>query len=336
MNIQNSKKRMVAGTLSVVMLAHAFMPAAAFAAHHPAPPLPPRHHGHHHHDYYRDKWTKHDTAAVAGLAALIGLLAVANNNRRNQTPPSDPMSYAEYRDNFANRLSADDQLVYNKLISLPAGEYRTAYTKSGTLKLVQKLCKKLPYDFRFVGTRVVAMDDGSTKNYIYFNRLEAAGIDNTDVTAVDFNGTASTSVAMNTGNTSAGNYYDENRESATFEVQVLRLVNAARAKVGAAPLRLSDELMTACAIRSEEITRRFAHERPDGSSCFSLVPDRNRVMGENIAAGSATPEDVVDQWMNSPGHRANILDKRFRELGVGHSYKEGSDYGHYWVQMFRG
>lgn len=118
---------------------------------------------------------------MAGLAALIGLLAIANNNRRNQTPPSDPMTYAEYRENFVNRLNAEDQFVYNKLIALPAGEYKSAYTKSGTLKLVQKFCKKLPYDFRFVGTRVVTMADGSTKNYVYFNRLESTGINDTDV-----------------------------------------------------------------------------------------------------------------------------------------------------------
>ena len=188
MNMQKRFKGMVAGTLTAVMLAHAFMPAAAFAAHHHTPPPPPHHGHHHHHDYYHDKWTKNDTAAVAGLAALIGLLAIANNNHRNQTPPSDPMTYAVYRDNFANRLSAEDQFVYNKLIALPAGEYKSAYTKSSTLKLVQKFCKKLPYDFQFVGTRVVAMGDGSTKNYVYFNRLESAGFNDTDMTAVDFNG----------------------------------------------------------------------------------------------------------------------------------------------------
>lgn len=183
-NVQKRFVKMVAGTLSAVMITYAFVPAVAFASRRPVPPAPP-HHGPHYHDRYRDKWTKKDTAAVAGLAALIGLLAIANNNRRNQTLPSDPMAYAEYRDNFANGLSAEDQLVYYKLVSLPAGEYKTAYSKPGTLKLIQKFCKKLPYDFRFVGTRVIAMADGSRKNYVYFNRLEPYGLNGTDVNAVD-------------------------------------------------------------------------------------------------------------------------------------------------------
>ena len=333
LSIQKRFVRMVAGTLSAVMITYAFVPAAAFAASHRPPP--PKH-GHHHHNHYHDKWTKHDTAAVAGIAAIIGLLAIANNNRRNQTPPSDPMSYAEYRDKFANRLNDSDRLVYNKLISYPAGEYKTAYTKPETLKLVQKFCKKLPYDFQFVGTRVVAMDDGSTKNYVYFNRLESAGSDDEDVTTVDVDGNSAPAAFMASQNTSAENDYSENRETSNFAVQVLQLVNAERAKVGARPLRLSQDLQDAAAIRAEEITRHFAHERPDGSSCFTLLRNRNRTLGENIAAGNATPEEVVDQWMHSPGHRANMLNKDFKELGVGYCRKEGTEYTHYWIQMFRG
>ena len=333
LNIQKRFVRMVAGTLSAVMITYAFVPAAAFAASHRPPP--PRH-GHHHHDHYHDKWTKHDTAAVAGLAALIGLLAIANNNRRNKMPPSDPMAYAEYRDKFANGLNASDRLVYNKLISYPAGEYKTAYTKPETLKLVQKFCKKLPYDFQFVGTRCVAMDDGSTKNYVYFNRLEASVPDDSDVTTIDVDGKSASAVTMAANNTAAGDSYSESSETVTFAEQVLQLVNAERTKVGARPLRLSKDLMDAAVIRADEITRHFAHERPDGSDCFTLLNNRNRTLGENIAAGNATPEAVVDQWMHSPGHRANILNKDFKELGVGYCRKEGTEYTHYWIQVFRG
>ena len=139
LNIQKRFVRMVAGTLSAVMITYAFVPAAAFAASHRPPP--PRH-GHHHHDHHHSKWTKRDTAAVAGIAALIGLLAIANNNRRKQTPPSDPMAYAEYRDKFANGLNASDRLVYNKLISYPAGEYKTAYTKTRNTKIGAEILQK--------------------------------------------------------------------------------------------------------------------------------------------------------------------------------------------------
>ena len=143
-------------------------------------------------------------------------------------------------------------------------------------------------------------------------------------------------VAFNNASSSGDVYAENDRGSEAFPEEVLQLVNKERAKVGARPLRLSDELLVGAKIRAEEITRHFAHERPDGKSCFTVLRNRNRTLGENIAAGSATPEAVVDQWMHSPGHRANILNKDFKELGVGYCYKEGSEYGHYWIQMFRG
>ena len=117
--------------------------------------------------------------------------------------------------------------------------------------------------------------------------------------------------------------------------QVLALVNEERRKAGVAPLTLSAELQSAAAIRAEEITRRFSHTRPDGTKCSTVIPNGKYTMGENIAAGNNTAAKVVQQWMNSPGHRANILRSDYTELGVGYAYKENSQYKHYWVQIFR-
>ena len=89
----------------------------------------------------------------------------------------------------------------------------------------------------------------------------------------------------------------------------------------------------AAQIRAKEITTLFEHERPDGTSCFTAFDDVGfdwvAACGENIAMGSTTPEGTMNQWMNSSGHKANILDKRFTQLGVGVE-------GIYWVQMFSG
>ena len=128
----------------------------------------------------------------------------------------------------------------------------------------------------------------------------------------------------------------ENGDIATFQEQVLRLVNMERAKAGARPLRLDGELTAGAKIRAEEISRHFSHTRPDGRSCYTVLRSLGRTAGENIAAGRATPEAVVDQWMHSPGHRANMLNKSFSTLGVGYFYKDNSEYKHYWVQIFRG
>ena len=126
-------------------------------------------------------------------------------------------------------------------------------------------------------------------------------------------------------------------DSSNFAEEVLELVNIERQKVGVAPLKLSTGLTAKADIRAEEIVERFSHTRPDGSSCFSILQGmRYRTCGENIAAGSPTPERVVEQWMNSPGHRANILNGAFKYLGLGYCYDENGEYDHYWVQLFVG
>lgn len=122
----------------------------------------------------------------------------------------------------------------------------------------------------------------------------------------------------------------------SFAVEVLNLVNAERARVGVAPLRLADDLQYAADIRAREIISYFSHTRPDGSDCFTVMRNRGRTWGENIAAGHVSAQETVEQWMNSQGHRENILNPRFRELGVGYAYEDYSTYHHYWVQMFRG
>ena len=121
-------------------------------------------------------------------------------------------------------------------------------------------------------------------------------------------------------------YYDDEEDYddadsgdyADYAVSVLDLVNENRASYGLAPLTLASDLCDDADIRAEEIVSLFSHTRPDGSSCFTVIDGSYRRVAENIAAGLATPEETVDQWMNSPGHRANILAPELRELGVGY------------------
>ena len=127
----------------------------------------------------------------------------------------------------------------------------------------------------------------------------------------------------------------ENENIQNYAQRALDLVNIERRKAGVKPLVLSDELMMAAAVRSQEIIKVFSHTRPDGTSFTSIVSRHGRRIGENIAGGYQTPEDVVDGWMHSEGHRKNILHPDFTELGVGYAYEENSQYKHYWVQIFR-
>ena len=126
----------------------------------------------------------------------------------------------------------------------------------------------------------------------------------------------------------------DNFAPSDFEQRVLDLVNIERGKEGLSPLEWDGPNLGAGAdVRAVEISTNFSHTRPDGRSCFTAITNPGAV-GENIAAGYRSPEAVVEGWMNSPGHRANILDPDFKKLGVGYYYASGSYYGHYWVQLF--
>lgn len=129
-----------------------------------------------------------------------------------------------------------------------------------------------------------------------------------------------------------------------FMNRVLELTNQFRAKNGLAPLMLNPELITAAQNHSQDMALRdyFAHTSPiNGSTFDSRARSLGYVgsyMGENIAVGYSTPEQVVQTWINSSGHRANLLNPNYKELGIGYYYL-GNDtgkvnYNYYWTQVF--
>lgn len=121
--------------------------------------------------------------------------------------------------------------------------------------------------------------------------------------------------------------------------EVLRLVNIERANEGLPALTLDVKLCAAALVRAEETETLFEHTRPDGTACFSVLDDFDIdywSAGENIAAGYVSPADVVAGWMNSPGHRANIMSEKFSSMGIGLYFDENSYYGYYWAQIFIG
>lgn len=126
-----------------------------------------------------------------------------------------------------------------------------------------------------------------------------------------------------------------------YASEVLRLVNIERDKVGAAHLVLDGALCDAANMRAIEMdySGNFSHTRPDGRDCFtvfSFCKISFYTCGENIAAGYPTPAAVVDGWMNSTGHKANILNTAFTKMGLGYSTGGGGEYRHYWAQEFAG
>jgi uncharacterized YkwD family protein/spore coat assembly protein SafA len=120
-----------------------------------------------------------------------------------------------------------------------------------------------------------------------------------------------------------------------LESEVVRLVNIERAKHGLAPVKENWELSRVARYKSTDMKTKgyFDHYSPTYGSPFDMMKKfgfKFYSAGENIAMGQRTPQEVMTAWMNSPGHRANILKADFKEIGVGLA-RDGSMY---WTQMF--
>ncbi len=110
--------------------------------------------------------------------------------------------------------------------------------------------------------------------------------------------------------------------------QVLNLVNKKRKAKGLSSLVMDQSLLTTAMKRGTEIAVMFSHTRPDGSLCFYA---NSAMVAENIAAGQRSASAVMDSWMNSEGHKANILGEDYTTIGIGCFYHNGT---YYWVQCF--
>ena len=129
----------------------------------------------------------------------------------------------------------------------------------------------------------------------------------------------------------------------SFAEEVLRLTNEFRAENGLSPLTMNDELVTTAQKHSQAMAEGdfFSHTGLNGSAPWDRAEDEGytaNAMGENIAAGQLTPEQVVQGWIDSPGHRANMLNPSYTELGVGYVELANDtgqvNYNRYWTQLF--
>ena len=120
-----------------------------------------------------------------------------------------------------------------------------------------------------------------------------------------------------------------------YGLRITELVNEHRAAAGLAPVTYSAKISKAAQVRAAESEQSFSHTRPDGryfSTVFAEHGITYRYSGENIAWGQKSPEEVVTAWMNSAGHRANILNAKFTQLGVG--YRQNARGVNYFTQLF--
>jgi hypothetical protein len=135
----------------------------------------------------------------------------------------------------------------------------------------------------------------------------------------------------------AGDCLDMNEKAC----EMFHEINAIRIENGKSPLKAEQGCIDQSQFHAEDMATReyFSHTSPDpNGETFAQRASRFGVntlyKGENIAAGRSTATGTADQWMNSSGHKRNILDGSYKSTGIGYFYLSGSPYGHYWVQCF--
>ena len=146
-----------------------------------------------------------------------------------------------------------------------------------------------------------------------------------------------TSTAKTTRSTAAPTKPPADGSLSGYADAVVKLVNQERAKAGLKSLSVNQAAAAAANVRAREIEGAFSHTRPNGSSFSTALKEQGasyRAAGENIAYGQRSAEQVMEGWMNSSGHRANILSAQYTAIGVG-VYRSASGTLH-WVQLFIG
>lgn len=119
-----------------------------------------------------------------------------------------------------------------------------------------------------------------------------------------------------------------------YVLRVLELVNEERAAAGLNPVTLDTAASRAALVRAKETVKSFSHTRPDGRNFTTALTEQGvnyRMAGENIAWGQRSPEQVMEGWMNSAGHRANIMNESYTHIGIGYHQENGVNY---WTQLF--
>ena len=153
-------------------------------------------------------------------------------------------------------------------------------------------------------------------------------------------GSTGTSTDQSSAGDSAGQAESAGRSSEEQISQaelILKLVNQERSKAGVPALTLSQQLTDIANTKAKDMADKnyFSHQSPTYGSPFDMLKRFGvsfSYAGENIAAGQKSAQEVMQSWMNSSGHKANILNKNYTQLGVG--YTTGGQYGTEWVQLF--
>ncbi len=229
--------------------------------------------------------------------------------------------YAEKNADLASAYGNNEALLFQHFITCGMAEGR-----QGSEEFNVKA-----YRDNYTDLNAVFGDDLTSYYLHYIISGKAEGRIATPITPSPSTPTSTTSTP--TENTVHSMFTEKQWEYAN---RVIELVNKERTTYGLGSVSPLHNLSSAAQARAKETVEQFSHTRPNNTSCFTIFDEYSvnyGYAGENIAAGQDTPEEVVDAWMNSPGHRANILNPNYNHLGVG-CYTAKSRYGIHWCQLF--
>ncbi|HCU3022587.1 TPA: sporulation protein [Clostridioides difficile] len=182
------------------------------------------------------------------------------------------------------------------------------------------------------------------KNFNNTNKPEDNN--NSDSTNKPDNNKPESNKPEDNNNSDSTNKPDDNNNSGStsesfsaYQKEVVDLVNIERAKAGLNPLTLDSSISNVATKKSQDMidNNYFSHNSPTYGSPFDMLKKFGisyKTAGENIAMGQKTPKEVVNAWMNSEGHRKNIMNPNFSKIGVGVAQKSGGSI--YWTQIFVG
>lgn len=209
----------------------------------------------------------------------------------------------------ASARTSDIKLSWNTVSRATSYRIYRATSKSGTYQYLTST-KNLTY-----------ADKTASRNKTYYYKVRAYG----KISGVKYYGSYSIITSAKIISSQSENSYLQD---------VLELINKERKAEGLSSLTTTASLKSAAYKRAVETASVFSHTRPDGSSFSTVLGEYNityMACGENIAYGQKTPESVMAGWMNSPGHRSNILSSKFGKVGIGYYVINNTPY---WVQVF--
>ncbi len=263
-----------------------------------------------------------DSSAVAPKVVKLGT-SVPNSK---YCPENANTNVASANQNKSAVKNTNNQQTDNSSLKTKLEEILKSYTGSLPAKL-------------FSNSSVKKQCNAGTPNNTATSAKPAAAAKPSDASKPAAAKPSSTTSKPTAGTTTKPSSGTTNGEYSAFQKKVVELVNAERAKAGLKPLKLNTELSKVATLKSQDMAKNnyFDHNSPTYGSPFDMMKKFGisyRTAGENIAMGQTSPEQVMNGWMNSPGHRANILKSSFTEIGVG--VAKNSSGRLYWTQQFIG